>query len=301
MLCRRGPGLRGEGVNEVKYLRPRSLEQALIALAEWGDKGRILAGGTDLLIAMRRGAIQPEVIVDITCLDELRGIHRNDELISIGAMSTHREIQRSLELARSAPLLVNACRDIGSVQIRNLGTIGGNLGNASPAGDTIPAFYVLEAEINLVSLKGDRWVNVADFFLDPGKTTRKPDEIIKAVRFHPLEETWKTFFVKIGQRRALRVAKISAAGALNLEGDRVHGCRLALGAVAPTVIRLRSAEEALIGGRLDPGRINKTADIAASTCSPINDIRSTIEYRRAMARVLIRRELLKISNEVKFD
>jgi xanthine dehydrogenase FAD-binding subunit len=288
-------------VTEVIYLRPRSLHQAALDLAEWGERSRILAGGTDLLIAMRRETVQPKAIVDITCLDELRGIHQQDGLITIGAMTTHGEIQHNRELAHLAPLLVKACGEIGSVQIRNLGTIGGNLINASPAGDTIPALFVLDAEIYLYSTQGDRWVKVVDFFLAPGKTIRRPDEILAGIRFSPLNGTWKTFFEKIGQRRAMRVAKVSAAGGLCLENDRIINCRLALGAVAPTVIRLKNAEEALIGDELNRDKIDKAAYIAAKACCPIDDIRSTTDYRRAMASVLIRRELEKIYNEVRFD
>jgi len=288
-------------VTEAIYLRPKTLQRAALDLAEWGEKSHILAGGTDLLIAMRRGMIQPEVIVDITGLNELRGIRQQDGLITIGAMTTHGEIQHNAELAHMAPLLVKACREIGSVQIRNLATIGGNIINASPAGDTLPALFVLDAEFHLHSMKGDRWVNVSDFFLGPGKTIRGSDEILTHLRFSPLNGTWKTFFGKIGQRRAMRVSKVSAAGGVCLENERIIDCRLALGAVAPTVIRLNNAEEALIGDELNRDKIYKAAHIASKSCCPIDDIRSTIDYRRAMASVLIRRELEKINNEVKYD
>lgn len=286
-------------MSELNYIRPSSLKEAAIALAEWGEKGRLLAGGTDLLIAMRRGAFMPEAIIDITCLDELHGIDRQDDYVTIGALTTHSEIRHSQVLASSAAMLVNACREIGSVQIRNLATLGGNLANASPAGDSLPALYVLQSEIHLVHLNGDRWVNIEDFFLGPGKTARRPDELITAVRFHPLNPNWKTFFSKLGQRRALRVAKVSATCALSLDGNRVFDCRLALGAVAPTVIRVRGAEETLIGHPLNHETIGEAAEKAAKACAPIDDIRSTVEYRQAMVGVLIRRELEKISKEAK--
>lgn len=281
------------------YLRPKSLEQATAALAEYGQTGRLLAGGTDLLIAMRRGIAQPETIIDITCLDELRGIRHENGLITIGALTSHSQIRNSLELAVLAPLLVHACRDIGSVQIRNLATIGGNLGNASPAGDSLPALYVLNSQIQLISQDRECWVNIENFFTGPGKTVRRPDEMITAVRFQPLIGAWKTFFTKLGQRRALRVAKVSAAGAIAVEGDRVVDCRLALGSVAPTVIRIPAAERVLKGACLDMDLIAKAAELAEQASSPISDIRSTIDYRRSMVKVLVRRELEKIAKEAK--
>jgi CO/xanthine dehydrogenase FAD-binding subunit len=287
-------------MNEPVYLRPRELAEAVLALAERGEKARILAGGTDLLIAMRRGTVRPEAILDISCLDELRGIRREDDFVHIGSLATHGEIRHSPELARWAPSLVDACREVGSVQIRNLGTLGGNLGNASPAGDTIPVLYILDAEVHLLSLTGDHWLPIANFFTGPGKSVRRPDEIITGVRFRPFDGMWKDFFQKIGQRRALRVAKVSAAGGICLDSDRVLDCRLALGAVAPTVIRLQQAEESLIGSQLTGDGIRRAAQHAAQACTPINDIRSTIDYRRAMAGVLIRQGLEKIYNEVKY-
>ena len=287
-------------MNEPVYLRPRKLDEAVHALAEWSDRGRILAGGTDLLIAMRRGTVRPDAILDITCLDELRGIHRQDDFVYIGSLTTHGEIRHSADLACWAPALVDACREVGSVQIRNLGTLGGNLGNASPAGDALPVLYVLDAEVRLLNLTGDRWLPVADYFIGPGRSLRRPDEIITGVRFRPFDGKWISFFQKIGQRRALCVAKVSAAGGLRLEGDLILDCRLALGAVAPTVIRLQQAEESLIGSQLTGDSIRRAAQHAAQACTPINDIRSTIDYRRAMAGVLIRQGLEKIYNEVKY-
>ncbi len=285
-------------MNEPVYQRPPSLREALAALAQWGAQARLLAGGTDLLIAMRRGLCRPEVVIDIGLLDELRGIRRDGEQVTIGALVTHSQIRYSADLAAWAPLLVQACREVGSAQIRNLGTLGGNLGNASPAADSLPALYALEAQVRLMSLSGARWISIAEFFTGPGKTARRPDELIAAVRFRALEPQHHSFFLKLGQRRALRVAKVSAAGIVAMTDDQVQACRLALGAVAPTVIRLPKAEALLAGHKLTSESVAAAAKMASELCTPIDDIRSTVAYRRHMAEVLIQRGLSTVLQEV---
>ncbi len=286
-------------MNAPAYLRPSSLNEALRRLAEAGNGARLLAGGTDLVIAMRKGLVHPDTILDITRLNELRHIEKKGDFIHLGALTTHSELRSSQALTEWAPMFIDACRDIGSVQIRNLGTLGGNLGNASPAGDTIPVLYVLGAEVQLLSLSGERWVPIELFFSGPGKSVRLPEELIAGIRFPFFDHHWKGFFLKIGQRKAVRIAKVSAAGWLRLENGLVADCRLALGAVAPTVIRLESAENQLVGKALTSETIESAAVEASYICSPITDIRSTIEYRCAMTRVLVRRGLEKIMNEVK--
>jgi xanthine dehydrogenase FAD-binding subunit len=292
-------GDRRKVMNNAVYHRPSNLPEALQILAGMGEEARLLAGGTDLVIGLRKGLIHPENIVDISRLDELRGIYQSGDFVHIGALTTHGQIRNSSKLAQSAPLFVEACREVGSVQIRNLGTLGGNLGNASPAGDSLPVLFVLGAEVHLICQGGERWLPVEDFFAGPGKTVRHPNEIIAGVRFRPCNELTRSFFLKIGQRRAVRVSKVSAAGWLLFENRVISDCRLALGAVAPTVIRLIEAEKQLVGSPISIEKIRSAALIAGQTCSPIDDIRSTIEFRRAMAEVLVRRGLEKILHEVK--
>ncbi len=281
-------------MNEPRYFRPASLGAALDILEQWGARARPLAGGTDLLIALRRGLMSAEAVVDITRIDDLRQLCILDGNIVIGALVTHGEVRHSEQLAGWAPVLVSACREVGSPQIRNLGTIGGNLGNASPAGDTIPALYSLCAEVGLESHAGRRWVPVDQFFVGPGKTVRRPEELIVGVRFPAPEPGERGFFQKIGQRRAMRVSKVSAAGTVLLDGLEVKRCRLALGAVAPTVIRLTQAEMLLTGSLLSTSAIEAVAALAGELCAPIDDIRSTSEYRRTLATVLVRRGLTTI-------
>jgi len=281
------------------YLQPSNLNETVGALAEFGEKIRILAGGTDFVVGLRKGLFRPEMILDITRLDELRGIYRSGDFVHIGALTTHGQIRNSQDLIQWAPLFIDACRDAGSVQIRNLGTLGGNLGNASPAGDSLPVLYALGAEVHLLCQSGERWIPIEDFFIGPGKNVRQSNELIMGVRFKPYGERTRGFFMKAGQRRAVRVSKVSAAGCLRFENQQVAECRLSLGAVAPTVIRLYEAEKYLIGQPLAPDRIQSVSAIASAACSPIDDIRSTIEFRRSLSGIFIRRGLEKIMNEVK--
>jgi len=279
------------------YLRPKSLNEALQALVEWGERGRPLAGGTDLLVRLRQGATAPAALIDIGALNELRGWTMRGEYVVVGALTTHAQIEGDSRLEHLAPALPAACREIGSAQIRNRGTLGGNLVNASPAGDTLPALYVLEAEIGLLSAGGLRWVPIEQFFTGPGQTVRRPDELLAWARFRAGTAGERAFFNKIGQRRAVRIAKASAAGRVLLADGVVEQCRIALGAVAPTVIRARAAEEYLRGKPLSPTTIRQTADLAAAAVAPITDIRSTQSYRRHVTAVLVARGLSAVASD----
>jgi CO/xanthine dehydrogenase FAD-binding subunit len=280
------------------YLRPTDLDEALQALAEWRERGLVLAGGTDLLVKMRQGTVHPEAVIDVGAVAELRGVRRDGNRVTVGALTTHSQVEQSAELAAWAPLLRQACREVGSAQIRNRGTLGGNLGNASPAGDTLPALYALDAEVLLLCAGGERWLPVAEFFTGPGQTARQPHELIAAIRFRASEPGERSFFGKIGTRRAMRIAKASAAGAVLLEGCRVRRCCLALGAVAPTVVRASAAEAYLSGRCLSDEAIAEAARLAAQACRPITDIRSTATYRRHVVGVLVARGLQAILAEL---
>ena len=288
-------------MKQPKYLKVEKLDDALEALSEWGDDAKVLAGGTDLLIGIRRGTVQPDCVIDITRVAELKGIHQENGRIIIGALATHSQVNLDAAMPGWAPVLVTACREVGSRQIRNRATIGGNLANASPAGDSIPALYVLGAEVRLQSAQSDRWVAVNEFFTGPGATLRQSDEMLTAVRFVPFTVGEKGFFNKIGQRRAMTIAKVSAAGALLFEGNTIQRCRLALGAVAPTVIRLPRVEAFLVGQALSPEVIAEASSMAGEVCSPIDDIRSTVAYRCHTSGVLVKRGLNSIMQEVELE
>jgi len=284
-------------MNQPTYVRPASLAGVLAALQEWGERARLLAGGTDLLVRMRQGVVRPEALIDLSALDELRKISIAGERVLLGALVTHAQVLDSAELSRHAPLLVQACGEIGSVQIRARGTIGGNVINASPAGDALLALVALQADFLLLCAAGERWVASAQFFVGPGQTARRPDELLAGIRFAAVRPDERSFYQKIGPRRAVRVAKAAVAGLICLEQGRVQQSRIALGAVAPTAVRASRAEEFLSGKALTPENIEEAGRLAGCDCVPISDLRSTAAYRTRVIEVLTRRGLSAVAGQ----
>ena len=270
---------------------PTRLEAAYALLAEADATGdgaapwRPLAGGTDLMVQIA-GEIgePPERILDIWALDELRGIGVEADALVLGALSTYTEIRRSPVVAELVPALADAAATIGAAQIQNRGTIGGNVVNASPAGDTLPVLLALDAEIVLGSARGERTVAAAAFWPSYRTTARRPDELVLRIRV-PIVTDRQVRFRKIGTRRAQAISKVVMALAWRAasEADAWSDVRLALGSVAATPVRATATEGVLDGSR--PTR--ETADRARATLEeeihPIDDVRSTAEYRRLVA------------------
>ncbi len=270
---------------------PTRLADAYAILADGaGSPWRPLAGGTDLMVQLA-GEIgePPERILDIWALDELRGIGVEPGALVIGALTTYTEIRRSAEVARLAPVLADAAATIGAAQIQNRGTIGGNVVNASPAGDTLPALLALNAEIVLGSVRGERVVAADDFWPSYRTTARREDELVVRIRI-PIVEGRESRFRKVGTRRAQAISKVVMALAWRDGGDGTWtDVRLALGSVAATPVRAPATEAVLEGAA--PTRDVADAAMAALTgeIQPIDDVRSTADYRRAVAgRVLHR-------------
>lgn len=271
---------------------PTRLEAAYALLADTsGTPWRPLAGGTDLMVQMTGEVIDPpERVLDIWALDELRGITVEGEALVIGALTTYTELRRSPLVAEFLPALEEAAATIGAAQIQNRGTIGGNVANASPAGDTLPVLLALGAEIVLGSAGGERTVAADDFWTGYRATACRPEELVVRIRI-PLVPDRQVRFRKIGTRRAQAISKVVMALAWRAptEDDPWSDVRLALGSVAATTVRAPHAEAALEGAL--PTR--ETADAAASALiaelHPIDDVRSTAEYRRIVAGRVLRR------------
>lgn len=272
--------------------RPRSLEEALEILAQRPGEVRPVAGGTDLLVRARDGAVSRAALFDLTAVPDLRGIHERDGHLWIGARTTHTEMIESPLVARYAPALPAACAVIGGPQIRNRGTLGGNLANASPAADTVPALYAADAVVELVSVSDRRDVPVTQFFVGPGRTVLADDELILGVRI-PRRPGVRAAFLRLGKRQAQAISKVSAAVALTFKGGRPDWVRIAFGAVAPTVIRAVQAERALMEG--GPQGLARAREAAAVEVRPIDDLRSTRDYRREMAVLLLDRAVRRLS------
>ena len=271
---------------------PRRLDDAYALLSyASGEPWRPLAGGTAVMVQLT-GEIgeAPARVLDIWGLDELRGIHLDGDTITLGALTTYTEIRRSPVIAERLPVLAEAAATIGAAQIQNRGTIGGNVINASPAGDTLPVLLALGAEMVLGSAAGERAVPADDFWPAYRTTLRGPDELLVRIRI-PLLTEREARFRKVGTRRAQAISKVVMALAWNAPGpdEPWTGVRLALGSVAATPVRATAAERALEGALPTREAADAAVDALLSEIHPIDDVRSTADYRRVVAgRVLHR-------------
>jgi CO/xanthine dehydrogenase FAD-binding subunit len=270
-------------------LCPRSPAEALRLVAAHEDALPI-AGGTDLMVAWNAGGLAGRTFLDLTPLREWSRIRKRGTQIEIGALATHTDVLGHPLVRRQLPLLAEACATVGGVQIQNRGTLGGNIANASPAGDTFPPLAVYEAAVVLASAGGRRVVPLVEFFTGAKRTCLAPGELLEAVRIPlPARPGARAMFRKVGTRAAQAISKTVAAGLLWLKRDgTVAELRFALGSMAPTVRRLRSAEAFVAGRRLTPSVVREAVALVASDVAPIDDVRSSAAYRLAVSRNLLR-------------
>jgi xanthine dehydrogenase small subunit len=270
--------------------RPRTLEEAIEILAQRPDEIRLLAGGTDILVQAKDGKLSRGMLFDVTAIEELRGIEERGDDLWIGAATTHTEMMASALVARVAPALPAACAVVGGPQIRNRGTLGGNLANASPAADTVPPLYAADAVVEVVSVSSRRDVPIDRFFTGPRRSVLARDELIVGVRI-PRRAGVRGAFLRLGQRRAQAISKVSVAVGIAFRDGRPEWVRVALGAVAPTVVRAPRAEQVLLAG--GPDALRQAREIVMEEIAPIDDLRSTRDYRRQMAGILLERAVRK--------
>jgi xanthine dehydrogenase small subunit len=272
----------------MNVLRPRSVREALRVYARTPDALPIV-GGTDLMVAWNLGDLNDRVVLDLSRLAEWSRIESNGNSLRIGALATHTALQRHPIIRRRFGLLVDACATIGGVQIQNRGTIGGNIANASPAGDTLPPLAVYDARLHIASASSRRTVEFLDIFAGVKKTTLQPGELIEAIELpFPLKKPDRELFRKVGTRAAQAISKTVAAGLLWLApDDTVREIRFALGSMAPTVRRLREVESHLTGRRLTAASIRDASALVAADVAPIDDVRSTAAYRLATSQRLL--------------
>jgi xanthine dehydrogenase iron-sulfur cluster and FAD-binding subunit A len=277
------------------YYTPTSIDETLRLLAEHGPAARVVAGGTDLLVELRQGTRKAEVLIDVSRVGGLDGITAEGNVLRLGPLVSHSRLVASRLVSEHAFPLAQAAWSIGGPQIRNQGTLGGNLVTASPANDTIPPLLALGATVVLRSLYATREVALADFYRGVRKVDMAPEEMVVEVRLPLLAADERGIFLKLGLRRAQAISVVNAAVVLRVEGGEVQGARIALGSVAPTVIRAAAAEEALLGSALTEDAVAQAAELAALAAAPIDDIRAGADYRRQGVRVLVRRALTALA------
>jgi CO/xanthine dehydrogenase FAD-binding subunit len=277
-------------------LRPRSVQEAL-TLYSRHPEARPLAGGTDFMVSWNMGLSNDLSVLDLSGLKEWTRVSPVPGGLRLGALATHRQIQQS-KAAVLFPLLKSACATVGALAIQNRGTLGGNIANASPAGDTFPPLAVYEASVNILSASGARSIPFLDVFAGVKKTTLRPGELIASVDVPFLKQKpARALFRKVGTRQAQAISKTAAAGLLWLEGGVVGELRFALGSVATTVRRLKTMEEFVKGKKLTAETIEKAASLVDIDISPIDDIRSTRRYRLEVSKNILRRFLQENEKE----
>jgi xanthine dehydrogenase iron-sulfur cluster and FAD-binding subunit A len=278
------------------YRRPTSLADALSELAHAGADTRLIAGGTDVMVELGRGN-KATKLIDLTALEpELRFISEDGDRLTMGALTTHNDILASAAFRRDALPLVQACAEVGAPQIRARGTIAGNLVTASPANDTIAALFVLDAEVEVAGLAGRRRMDVAEFCTGFRQTALAPGELVRSISVRKLGPTRRGIFLKLGLRKAQAISVISVAIVLEFDGPRVIDARIALGCVAPTIVRVPEAEASLAGSTLDRNARMRAATLSAAAIAPIDDVRATAGYRRTTIAALVERALDQIAD-----
>lgn len=280
-------------MNSLRVHSAKTIDEALAVLSERRGSARVIAGGTDLMVLFNAHQFDPAVndLVDIWRLDALRTIEDDGSTVKIGALATWSQINRSPLVRDCVPALVAAGRTIGAVQIQNRGTIGGNIVNASPAGDSLPVLAAFDAEIEIRSLHGARRVAFNEFYTGYRKTVLAPDELLVAVHIPKLANGERAVFYKVGTRRAQAISKIVMASRLKVTDGLVEMIAIGLGSVAPTVIRARKTEGLLRGTRLNREILVQAQGEIAREISAITDLRSTEHYRRTVTGRLLRRLL----------
>jgi len=272
-----------------QLIAPQSLDEALAELSSHVG-ARPFAGGTDLMVMLEAGTLPSGRYVSLSNWPELRGIEETADGLSIGAMTTYSEIRRSEVLQRDFPMVVAAASETGGVATQNRGTIGGNIGNASPAADTPPALLAYDASLDVIASSGRRQLPYAEFHRGYKTIDLRPGELIARIRLpsRSLREGWRDYYRKVGTRRAQAISKVCFAGTIRMDGDRVDDVRVALGSLAPTVVRATRAEAVLRGNALTSIAIAAAEETLVAEIAPIDDIRSTAIYRARVACNLLR-------------
>ena len=285
-------------LKKMEYLAPKTLNEALLLLNCYGNKAKIIAGGTDLIPLLKRRALpSPEYLIDLNSIQGLRFIEYDEKNgLKMGALTSLHELEKSQIVKEKFPSLHEACRLIGHLTVRNIATVGGNICRASPASDLIPPLLTFDSKLKIVSSEGERNIDLENFFKGPGQTILKPNEIVIEVNSPPIESGVKMVFIK-KSRTFSDLAKINMALLAAVKNNVLEYVRIALGSVAPVPLRARKTEEFLKGKILNGNIVEEAVDLIASEVHPITDLRSTAEYRRHMCKMILKRVLFELMEE----
>ena len=277
-------------IRDFEYFAPKTLKEALTLVDKYGDDCKIIGGGQSLLILMRQGLVAPQYLISIKGLSELSYIKDTKEGLNIGALTTHRAIEKSPVIQKKFSVLADMEQRLASIQTRNWGTIGGNLCHGEPAGDPAPVLIALKATLTTTSLKGERNTAVEDFSLDYFETALEPGELLTEIQLPAAPPHTGTAYTKFNVIQSdLATVGVAVSITLGSSDGICQDIRIALGASAPTPMRAKKAEEVLRGKKITDDLLKKAGEVASTEAQPISDIAASEEYRRELVRVLVAR------------
>ncbi|MDP2937294.1 MAG: xanthine dehydrogenase family protein subunit M [Dehalococcoidia bacterium] len=277
-----------------EYLEAGSVEEAVSLLDRYGGEALAIAGGTDMVVQMRYRELAPKYVVNLKAIKDLDYITEDASGLRMGALATIRSIETSPLIKERYGILAQAAHHLGSVQVRNLATIGGNLCHAAPSAEMASPLLALGAKAKITGPKGDRTVPLDEFFTGPGQTVLKAGEILTELQVPPPPPKSAGVYLKHSIRKAMDIAFVGTGVVVELDGgDKCRDIRIGLGAVAPTPMRARRAEDHLRGKKLEEAILREAGEIASQECSPISDIRCSAEHRREIVKVFVRRAALQ--------
>ena len=280
-----------------EYFQPDSIEKTCQLLSQFGSKAKLIAGGTDVIIKMKKELLAPEILVSIGEIDQLKKIeYVPGKGVVIGSGVIHNDLVYSELLQEKYLSISEAARQMANNQVRNLGTVGGNIGSAVPSADLPPILIALGATVKITGMQRDRTMDLEDVFIGPGKTVLAQDEIITEVVI-PDQKMTGSNYIKFGLRASGALAVVGVAAAVQVENNAVKEARIVLGAVSPTPVRAKKAEEFLKDKKISDELLAEAGVIASGECKPITDVRASAEYRKDMVRVFTRRALRKAIDE----
>ena len=283
-----------------RYIKPRTLSEALTLKKTYNDRAKFVAGGTDIFVLIKKKIIKPEILISLKNIEELKGIEESDDKVIIKSGTTLREIEQSNVVKKFFPALFDALINMASVQIRNMGTIGGNICNASPAADTASPLLVYDAKIKVVnSILQEKVYDLKDFFLGVKRTKLEKDEILTELIIQKPEKNSGSAYYKFMKRKAMDLANVGVAVNLTINKDIIENVKIALTTVAPTPIRAYKTEEFLKNKKFSDELLSEAGKIAKEECSPIDDIRGLAWHKKEIVGVYIKRVGISAYNRVK--